>query len=199
MKISFDDNCDINFYFSFQCPYSYLAWKQICDLLKDNDKITLNPINIGINPPSNNSFTYREYWGKPRWERIAKEANNLNIIIEEPEKIVSEEVAARAITSSEKSGVEYYISTIFKAVFSKKQDISISTLLRYYLQSEGIDSEIIVNASKEALTTDTYNKQTELWTQKRIRVLPTIEVQNERLAGFVTKRQIENLFRSIID
>lgn len=199
MKISFGNNSDINFYFSFQCPYSYIVWKHLLSVLKDNDKITVNPINIGITPPSNNSFSFREFWGKERWERISKEADALGIVINNPSEIVSEDLAARCIQCYEEGSVEYYINSVFKAVFQNKIDISITNTLRYFLQSEGNDSEILIKASKDSETLEKYKEQTELWSKKRIRVLPTIEVDNERIAGFITKRPIENIIHTILD
>ncbi len=199
MKISFDDDSNIKFYFSFLCPYSYLAWKQICDIFNNNDKITIKPINIGLNIHNNNSYSFRELWGKDRWDRISKEANQLGIVISEPLKIVSEELAARCIQSFDIVSVEYYISSIFKAVFAADLDISITSSLRYYLQSEGNDSEIIVEASKKPETLLQYQEQTELWRKKRIRAIPTVDVENERIAGFLSRRQLDSIFRSLLE
>ena len=199
MKISYDDSSDVKFYFSFQCPYSFLAWKQICEIFKDNDKVTVKPINIGLNLQNNSSYSYREFWGKERWDRIIKEANNLGIVINKPLKFVSEDLAARCIQSYDIVSVEYYISSIFKAVFTSNLDISITSSLRYFLQSEGNDSEIIVEASKDSETLQKYQEQTELWRKNRIRVIPTVEVETDRVAGYITRRQFESLFRSLTD
>lgn len=197
MIISFDSS-DINFYFSFQCPYSYLTWVKLCNNLKDVDNVKVKPINIGLNPPNKN-FSYMECWGGERWLRLSNEAKQLGIIINKPLEIVSEEHTARSVESYGPANAEYYISTIFKAVFSNNLNIAITPTLRYFLQSEGNDSEVLVNACNDPNTLKTYNENIELWTKKRIRTLPTIEFSNERLAGFITNIQIEYVLRSITD
>ena len=41
--------------------------------------------------------------------------------------------------------------------------------------------------------------QTDLWGKKRIRAIPTIEVGNERIAGYITKKQLDDILRSLTD
>lgn len=197
MQLSFDTS-DINFYFSFQDPYCYLAWVLLQNSLKDFNTIKVKPINIGLNP-SNNKFSYRESWGGSRWLRLAKEAKLLDVTIKKPLAIVSEDLTARCIPIYGVGGAEYYISSIFKAEFTNNLDISISPTLRYFLQSEGNDSEILINASNDSKTLDAYTAQTDLWGKKRIRAIPTIEVGNERIAGYITKKQLDDLLRSLTD
>ena len=197
MLLSFDTS-DINFYFSFQDPYCYLAWILLQNSLKDFNTIKIKPINIGLNP-SNNKFSFREYWGGLRWLRLAKEAKLLGITINKPLEIVSEDLTARSIQSYGVGGAEYYISSIFKAEFTNNINISIAHSLRYFLQSEGNDSEVMMDAFNDQKTLDLYKEQVELWNKKRIRAIPTIEVGNERLSGFITQKQLENLIRSLTD
>ena len=197
MLISFDTS-DINFYFSFQDPYCYLAWVLLQNSLKDFDSIKVKPINIGLNP-SNNKFSYRESWGGMRWLRLAKEAQSLGITINKPLEIVSENLTARCIPNYGASGAEYYISSIFKAEFTNNIDISITHSLRYFLQSEGNDSEVLVNASNDPKTLEAFEAQTDFWGKKRIRAIPTIEVGNERIAGYITKKHLEDILRSLTD
>ena len=197
MQLSFD-NSDINFYFSFQDPYCYLAWVLLQNSLKEYDSIKVKPINIGLNPP-NNKFSFRESWGGLRWLRLAKEAKLLGITIKKPLNIVSEELTARAIPEYGSGGAEYYISSIFKAEFTNNLDISITHILRYFLQGEGNDSEVIVNASNDSKTLDAFKEQTDFWGKKRIRAIPTIEIGNERLSGFITQKQLDDLLRSLTD
>ena len=200
MKLSFDNsNSNINFYFSFQCPYSFLAWIHLCNILKDIDTVTLKPLNIGIEAIGNNKYSFREYWGGERWLRLSKEAQSLGISISKPLKFVSEEIPAKSIPIYGAAGAEYYISSAFKAVFSSNIDISITNALRYFLQSECNDSELIIKASENPEYYKRHKEITELWTKNRIRLLPTIEIGKERISGYLTRKQIENLLRSIID
>ena len=198
MKISFDKS-DINFYFSFQCPYSYLAWTQLCKILSNNDKINVKPINVGIDNAVSNKYSFRKQWGGERWLRLSNEAKQLGITMSKPLKEVPELLASRSIEYFGSSGVEYYITTIFKAVFSANIDISITNTLRYFLQSEGNDSELIIKASEDPKTLVKANENIDQWGKKRIRLLPTIEIGSERIAGYLTQREIENLLRSLVD
>ncbi len=197
MQLSFDTS-DINFYFSFQDPYCYLAWVLLQNSLKDYNSITVKPINIGLNP-SNNKFSFRESWGGLRWLRLSKEAKLLDITIKKPLGIVSEDLTARCIPVYGAGGAEYYISSVFKAEFTNNIDISITHILRYFLQSEGNDSDILVNASNDSKTLDVYKEQTDLWGRKRIRAIPTIEIGDERIAGLITKKQLDDILRSLTD
>jgi len=197
MLISFDTS-DINFYFSFQDPYCYLAWVLLQNSLKEFDFIKVKPINIGLNP-SNNKFSFRESWGGMRWQRLAKEAQSLGITIKKPLQFVSENLTARCIQNYGVSGAEYYISSIFKAEFTNNIDISVAHSLRYFLQSEGNDSEILVKSSNDSSTLGAFEAQIDFWGKKRIRAIPTIEVGNERIAGYITKKQLEDILRSLTD
>lgn len=197
MQLSFDKS-DINFYFSFQDPYCYLAWILLQNSLKDYNSIKVKPINIGLNP-SNNKFSFRESWGGMRWLRLAKEAKLLGITINKPLEVVPEELTARCIPDYGISGAEYYISSIFKAEFTNNINISIAHILRYFLQSEGNDSEVMMNASNDPKTLEKFNAQTDFWGKKRIRAIPTIEVGNERVAGLITQKQLDDILRSLID
>ena len=198
MKISFDKS-DINFYFSFQCPYSFIAWKLLCEILKNNEKITLNPINVGIAVDGWNRYSFMNLWGGERWLRLTREAKAVGIDISKPLNIVSEEMVARAIESYDASGAEYYISSVFKAEFISNIDISISNILRYYLQGEGNDSEIFIQALEDENTLIKYKNNIDLWGKKRIRLLPTIEIGKDRISGLVKQRQIEDFLRPLLE
>ena len=197
MLLSFDTS-DINFYFSFQDPYCYLAWVLLQESLKEFNSIKVKPINIGLNPP-NNKFSYRESWGGLRWMRLVKEAKLLGITMNKPLQYVSENLTARCIPDYGVGGAEYYITSIFKAEFTNNIDISITHSLRYFLQSEGNDSDVLVNSSNNSKTLDAYKAQIDLWGKKRIRAIPTIEVGNERIAGYIAKKQLDDLLRSLTD
>ena len=198
MRISFDKG-DINFYFSFQCPYSFITWRLLSDILRDNEKVSLNPINIGIAIDGWNKYSYMNLWGGERWLRLSREAQSLGIKISKPLNIFNEELVARAIESYENTGAEYYISTVFKAVFISNLDISISNVIRYFLQSEGNDSDIFMEALGNENTLIKYKNNLDLWHKKRIRLLPTIEIGTDRISGFVKKRQIEDFLRPLLE
>ena len=126
---------DIKFYFSFQCPYSFMAWEILSKILnKKNIKIA--PIEIGNSPQGNTKYHFREIWGKPRWERLIKDADELGLKILQPKDYVSSLPATRAIEEYSKDNIFDYITSIFRAVFVTQVNISHVNSLRLHLQSE---------------------------------------------------------------
>ena len=61
------------------------------------------------------------------------------------------------------------------------------------------DSEILVKSSNDSSTLGAFEAQIDFWGKKRIRAIPTIEVGNERIAGYITKKQLEDILRSLTD
>lgn len=184
MRIAFEKE-NLRFYFSFQCPYSYLVWEQLCRLLNNNDQIKINPISIGINPPNNFKFNHIELWNSAHWEKLAKDAEQLGIELKKPQKFVSEAEVACAIKLYGAVGAEAYISSIFKAVFCENLDISVPSSLRYLLQSEGVDSSILIKAFENHHLGENFENLNNIWGSKRIRALPTLESTESRSSGFL--------------
>lgn len=197
MNITFN-NPDIKFYFSFQCPYCYTAWELLRAVLK-NARLTLQPIGIGLNPQGNTKYHFRDIWSSQRWKRIIEEAAPLKLTISQPGKYVSDANAVRAIESYGSLNAEDYISSVFRAFFSARLDISIPTSLRLHLQSDGLDSSILAAALDDPKTEKQVSDQFFLWGHERIRMLPTIECGDERFCGLVDKHGIERLLRSVLE
>ncbi len=197
MNITFN-NADIRFYFSFQCPYSYISWELMKTILKDA-KLTVQPINIGLNPPGNSKFHFREIWSEKRWQRLIADAKALEIPMSKPEKYVSDLTSARAIELYGPYNAEDYISSIFKGFFVNGVDISAPSALKYHLQADGIDSSIFSAAIEDVATEKAFNEQTLLWGHHRIRTIPTIECQDDRICGLIEKSPLERHLRSIMD
>ncbi|MDD3149120.1 MAG: DsbA family protein [Candidatus Riflebacteria bacterium] len=197
MNITFTSP-DIKFYFSFQCPYCYIAWELLKAVLK-NTRLTLQPLEIGLNPPGNTKFHFREIWGELRWKRLIDEAAAIKLTISKPDRYVSDIPAIRAIEAYGTLSAEDYITSVFRAVFSARVDISIPTSLRLHLQSEGLDSSILMAALDDPKTEKKASEQILLWGHERIRMLPTIECSDERFCGLVDKHGLERLFRSILE
>ncbi|GAB4283299.1 MAG: hypothetical protein Kow0029_29380 [Candidatus Rifleibacteriota bacterium] len=197
MKLDFN-NPDIKFYFSFQCPYSYMAWTLLKKLLS-NSKTTIAPIEIGLFPTGNTKFHFREIWGEPRWNRLIEDALKLGIRISRPEKYVSGLNAARAIEAYGPANAEDYITSVFRGVFFSRIDISLPNSLRLHLQSEGLDSSTFFMALEDPKTEEKAKHQQLLWGLKRIREVPTIEYDQERYSGFMDQIGIERFMRAILD
>lgn len=187
----------IKFYFSFQCPYSYMAWEMLKKLL--SNKTSLAPIEIGLFPQSTSKFHYQDIWGIPRWNRLIKDAEKLKLKISQPNKYVSGITATRGIEAYGNINAIDYITSVFRAVFFSSVDISLQTSLRLHLQSEGIDSSILSSALEDPETEKKANDQLMLWGHERIRVLPTIELEDERYCGFIDQYGLERFLRSELD
>ncbi len=197
MNITFK-NPDIKFYFSFQCPYSYIAWELLRSLLKQS-RLTLQPIEIGLNPPGNTKYHFREIWSEQRWSRIIADAAAVGLKISCPERYVSGIPAARAIEAYGNLNAEDYITSIFRGFFCARVDISIPTSLRLHLQSEGLDSSILAAALEDPTTEVKAIERTMLWGHDRVRMLPTIECGEERFCGLIDKAGLERHLRAILD
>lgn len=189
---------EISFYFSFQCPYSYIAWEVLKNLLKQS-KVNVAPIEIGLLPPGNTVYHFPELWGTPRWERLSDEAKKLNITINRPEKYVSAIGAAQAIEAYGSTSACDYINSVFRAVFTSRIDISISAILKQHLQTEGIDSSIYADCQNRPEAAKRATEQLLLWGQKRIRMLPTVEYEDERYSGLIDHYSLERHLRAVTD
>ncbi len=191
-------NAEIRFFFSFQCPYSYMAWEMLKKMLKDS-KVTLNPIEIGLTPPGNTKFHFREIWAEPRWRRLIVDADKTGIKISQPEKYVSAINASRAIEAFGNANAPDYISSVFRAVFLRRIDISIPASMKLHLQSEGLDSSILTHALEDPVSEQKANDRLLLWGHERIRMVPTIELDGERYSGYVDFSSLERFLRVVID
>ncbi|HAE37524.1 MAG TPA: hypothetical protein DCG57_02660 [Candidatus Riflebacteria bacterium] len=196
MKIDFNTPV-IKFYFSFQCPYSYMAWEMLKKLL--SSKVGVAPIEIGLFPQSTSKFHYQDIWGEPRWNRLVKDAAKINLKISPPEKYVSSMVAARAIEAYGNIGAKDYITSVFRAVFFSRVDISLPNSLRLHLQSEGIDSSVLSAAIDNPDTEKKTADQQLLWGHERIRMVPTVELSDERYCGFIDQPGLERFLRAELD
>lgn len=196
MNIDFT-NPTIKFYFSFQCPYSYMTWEMLKSLL--SNKVKVAPIEIGLFPQGTSKYNYQDIWAEPRWNRLVKDAASLNIKITPPDKYVSGITATRAIEDYGNIAAIDYITSVFRGVFFSRIDISIQSSLRLHLQSEGIDSSILSASLEKPETEKKANDQLLLWGHERIRMLPTVELGDERYCGFIDKPGLERFLRSELD
>ena len=189
---------DLRFYFSFQCPYSYMAWELLKKLLKNSAK-TIAPIEVGLFPTGNTKFHFREMWGEPRWQRLMLDANKLGMRINQPTKYVSGLNASRAIIAYGKANAEDYISSIFRGFFLTGTDISLPTVVRMHLQSEGLDSSVFAQAIEDKSTEKLAGEQLLFWGSRRLREIPVLEFEEERYSGFMEQSGLERFLRAILD
>jgi 2-hydroxychromene-2-carboxylate isomerase len=197
MNIDFSQS-GIKFYFSFQCPYSYIAWELLKPLLK-NKSTSVTPLEIGISHTGSTKFHFRDVWGEPRWKRLISDAKQHEIKLKPPKKYVTSILASRAITAYGKASCEDYISSVFRAVFVAGIDISIPSLLKIHLQSEGLDLSVFNEAIEDSRTEIEANDMQLLWGTRRLRQVPTLEYDQERYSGFIDKYGLERFLRTIND
>jgi 2-hydroxychromene-2-carboxylate isomerase len=197
MNIDFNEPT-IKFYFSFQCPYSYMTWELLKELLQDSS-YSIAPIEVGLFPSGKTKFHFRDLWGKPRWERLINDAKQLGLKISQPTSYVSSLTSARGIKSYGKANAGDYISSVFRAVFVAGIDISLTSSLRLHLQSEGIDSSVLAEALEKPETEKEVNEQFSFWGTKRLRQLPTLEYDEERYSGFMDKYGLKRFLSTIVD
>ncbi|MGM0598512.1 MAG: DsbA family protein [Candidatus Rifleibacteriota bacterium] len=197
MQIDFS-NPDLLFYFSFQCPYSYMAWEILKNLLA-KESVKVAPIEIGLFPPGNNSLHYRKKWGKNRWERLTEDAAKLGLKLKKPEAYVSELYVSSAVEAYDSSSAIDYISSVFRAFFAAEINISAPKSLKVHLQSEGIDTNIFSEATADKKLTKKAEEKQLLWGTRRIRQVPTVEYNDERYSGFIDKGGIERFLRGLVE
>ncbi len=197
MKID-KTNPDLTFYFSFQCPYSYMVWHLLLKLLK-NSELTVAPIEIGYSSLGNTKYHFREIWSEERWARLIEDAKKLGLRMSQPSKYVSGLQAARALEVYNGSEIVDYISSVFRGVFFTGTDISQVNALRIHLQSEGVDSSGFSAALETPSTLKAAEDNQLLWGHKRIRTVPTLEFESERYSGFVEESGLERYLRAILD
>jgi len=197
MNISFNQP-DIKFYFSFQCPYSYIAWEILKKLLKDS-RISIMPIEIGLFPTGSTKFHFRELWNTPRWNLLIEDAKQVGLTISKPEKYVSSLNAARPIEAYGSVNAADYITSVFRGFFINRLDVSLPTCLKMHLQSDGIDSGVLTRALEDKETEKKAQADQLLWGHERIRMVPTVELDGERYSGFTDEASLDRFLRSVID
>lgn len=197
MNINFSEP-DIRFYFSFQCPYSFMGWEILKKLLKKSNK-TIAPIEVGLFPSGSTKYHFREIWSGERWKRLIEDGAKLGIRLNQPDKYVSAINAARAIEAYGKANAADYITSVFRGVFLTGVDISLPTTLRMHLQSEGLDSSIFAAAIEDPATEKLALEHHSFWGSRRLREVPVIEYDSERYSGFMEESGLERYLRAILD
>lgn len=174
-----------------------MTWEMLKKLL--GSKISIAPIEIGLFPQSTSKYHFQDIWAEPRWNRLIKDAAKIKLKITPPAKYVSAITATRGIEYYHNLNAIDYITSVFRAVFFSRVDISSPNSLKLHLQSEGLDSSILSAALDSPGTEKKATDQLLLWGHERIRILPTVEVGDERYCGFIDQYGLERFLRSELD
>jgi len=197
MKIDFV-NPDLKFYFSFQCPYSYIAWTVLNKIVGETS-IKVAPIEIGLEPSGKVRYHFRDLWSDERWEKLAEDASKLSIQLTRPTKIVSAISASRALQYFPLDETAAYVSSVFRAVFLTGIDISNKNKLRMHLQSESLDSSKFDDAQNDPSTLKRAEEQLLTWGHERVRMLPTLDNKGERYSGLIDAYGLERYIQDLLD
>ncbi len=178
------------FYFDFLCPYSYIALELLRRTL-DQKQLEVKYICPGLRAPGVD-VDERSFWQPDRWERIAKSAQKLGLTIRPPSPSANSVLVRRGLRKYDGIGLQEFISSVFKGVFTAGVDISKERLLIEFLQSDGADIKPLEAALNDPSTAMEAAEESKLWVTQRLRLLPTFCLSNERYGGIIDARGLEN-------
>ena len=199
MKIDFN-KFNIEYYFSFNNPYSYLAWVSLRKIMRKSSS-GLIPFELSAANKDRQS-TYMDYWNDSRWKNISDLGNEIEVIIKPPkENKQGIDNLIRAINKSNEQLLERFITSVFKANFEASIDISNDESLFSFLSNDGFSSQEIDKLfsdhsdNKEKISMDSLSK----WESEKIRMLPTIKIGEERFIGYSNNRNFIKILSPLID
>ncbi|MDD3001724.1 MAG: DsbA family protein [Candidatus Riflebacteria bacterium] len=177
---------DAKFFFSFQCPYSYLSWEL---LRKKMENCSGKIAPIGLSVMGSPLTSYLEFWSEMRWQKLATYGKELGIIIKKPAVYYDSSLANSFVNLNNSKHIEPYISCLFKAVFADNINISNSQTLFDYLNKNGVSCDL--NHDNNPAPIDSVVKE--------LRMLPTIKVSNDDLIGLVTESVFSRMLKHHLD
>ena len=183
----------LRFYFDFLCPYSYLAWHVMDQFARTQEIPPLEFFAIGNHPPDNPNLHNRHRWSPERWQRIREHGKRFGLVINppaEPPELTL--LPQRALCNYTGTGLREYVTGIFRSHFTHGVNLSSATQISDFLQMEGIDPIPFQLAVKDPETLKLVQEHQHLWGTRRIRMIPTLEIEDERLSGIIDRRGIEN-------
>ena len=180
----------LQFYFDFLCPYSYIALELMRQTL-DKHQLPVEYICPGLRPPDLLADE-RTFWQPERWDRIAKVGEKLGLIIKPPCPGTNSVLVRRGLRKYTGIGLQEYITGVFRAALTSAIDIGKEHALIEYLQSDGVDVKPLQEALNDDATAFAAAAESALWKTERLRLLPTFSLSNERYAGMIDARGLEN-------
>ena len=187
----------IRFYFDFLCPYSYIAHLHLQRLLKDRN-LSFAAYGVGLQNPMPGAPLALPNDSQARWEKLSKRAQPLGITIKGPPGAIDSLLARRGLLRYQGISRQEYVDGVFKAVFRDHIDINNTKALSNYLQAEGVDINPLHAALADESTQGMCDDVAKLWEVRRLRMVPTIEIGEERACGLVEPRGLENLLARVI-
>ncbi len=188
MEIEFKNANNLEFYFSFLCPYSYLTWELLKEKLKDTEH-HLKPIVLPMLSDSHRVDSYYDNWSDERWLQIANYGKELDLTIRKPAGKLDCSVASSLVCMENDFLCELIISAVFKGVFNDGIDISNNQELLDFMLENNFTEKLIKNLNYEKDFTCLQEKKAqklEIIKENSIRMLPTLKVGNEHFMGLIT-------------
>lgn len=189
MEIEFKNTNNVEFFFSFLCPYSYLTWEVLKKELKDSTqhiKPVVLPMLCGVEPKIDSFYAK---WGDERWAKIAAYGKELGLDIKRPTAPVDCGVASSLICLENDFLCEQLISAVFEAVFTDGANISKDSELLDSLREHDFTEKLINNLAyqkDEATLQESKQRKLEIIKAHKLRMLPTLRINDEYFMGFIT-------------
>ncbi|RCK81743.1 MAG: hypothetical protein OZSIB_0877 [Candidatus Ozemobacter sibiricus] len=181
----------VRFYFDFYCPYSYLAWEILQKEFHEKE-FPLEVLAVGPNPPSQPDLLGRKLWSDVRWQALAEKGKALGLTIRPVAAEAFSLIPHQGMLFYEGIGRQEYLSGVFKGIFELGLDFGHSQTLLNHLQSEGIDTLPLTKALASPATLSQAKERLQLWDTEHIRVIPALVCGQDRLAGVLDRRGVQN-------
>ena len=183
----------LNFYFDFLCPYSYIAWHILDQFAQEQELPPMDFLGIGFYPSDSPNLHNRHLWSRERWAQVKAHGAKVGIEIQAPSGPATLTfLPQRALGNYTGSGLREYISGIFRGRFVHDIDLTSTSAINGFLQLEGIDPIPFQRAVNDPNTLKLAQERNYYWGSRRIRLIPTLEIIDERYSGLFDRRGLEN-------
>lgn len=188
MEIEFKNTNNVEFFFSFLCPYSYLTWEVLKKELKDSTQ-HIKPVVLPMVNDERRIDSYYGKWSDERWAEIADMGKELGLTITKPQVTIDCSVASSLICLENDFLCEQIISAVFKGVFEDGMNISNDNELLDSLRKYDFTEKLINNLSYQkdkAPLEKIKARKLEIIKSHKIRMFPTLRIDNEYFIGLIT-------------
>lgn len=183
-------NKQIDLYFDFSSPYSYLAVARIHSLVSSNDiKVQLIPVVLGA-IFNRLGWQSSPFLAQPRklaymWQDVKRQANKYSIEFQQPTQFpIGSILSARIATAfSDAPWLHLFCLNVFKTYFVFNKDISIQETIQGILVQMGLDPQEILSLASSQETKDRLKQITEQADQLQIFGAPTLIVRDQLFWG----------------
>ena len=186
----------LNFFFDFHCPYCYVAWNILSKSRQIiGDKISFK--GVGLYPSANPRLHGRQIWSEQRWKLIFEMAAREGLEIRKPTREWSP-LPLTGLKAYTGISLNEYVTAVFKAVFQYDVDTSSIQKMTNHLQSEGVDPTPFSDVADDRAVRKKVKDDSLLWGHCRIRLLPTLEIDEERYSGLLDSRGVQNFLSNFL-